>query len=101
MTVSTAHIAAAAAFVLACSSVAALPQTGSEPHPLAKIDLPGSVPALLLTVTSEHGDGVLRGVRFVRRAQTQGGAAPAAGCDAEHVNATTASRYSAVYTFYR
>jgi hypothetical protein len=70
-------------------------------HPLAKIDHPGSVPALLLTVTSSHGSGALTGVRFVRRAETQGGAAPAAGCDAEHANATTASRYSAVYTFYR
>jgi hypothetical protein len=70
-------------------------------HPLAKIDRPGSVPALLLTVTSARGDGALSGVRFVRRAETQGGMAPAAGCDAQHVNATSASRYSAVYTFYR
>ena len=70
-------------------------------HPLQKIDRPQSVPALLLAVTSSHGEGVLSGVRFVRRAQTQGGTAPAAGCDAEHANATAASRYSAVYTFYR
>jgi hypothetical protein len=70
-------------------------------HPLAKIDRPQSVPALLLAVTSTHGEGVLSGVRFVRRAETQGGTAPATGCDATHVDATTASRYSAVYTFYR
>jgi hypothetical protein len=70
-------------------------------HPLAKIDRPQSVPALLLAVTSSRGNGVLSGVRFVRRAETQGGAAPASGCDAEHANATTAVRYSAVYTFYR
>jgi hypothetical protein len=70
-------------------------------HPLAKIDRPHSVPTLLLAVTSSRGDGILTGVRFVRRAETQGGAAPTAGCDAGHVNTTTASRYSAVYTFYR
>jgi hypothetical protein len=70
-------------------------------HPLARVDRPGSVPALLLAVTSSRGDGLLSGVRFVRRAETQGGSAPALGCDAEHLNATTASRYSAVYTFYR
>jgi hypothetical protein len=70
-------------------------------HPLVKIDRPQSVPALLLAVTSSRGDGILSGVRFVRRAQTSGGTTPATGCDAEHVNATTASRYSAVYTFYR
>ena len=70
-------------------------------HPLAKIDRPQSVPALLLKVASAHGEGALGGVRFVRRADTEGGAAPASGCDATHVNATTASHYSAVYTFYR
>jgi Protein of unknown function (DUF3455) len=70
-------------------------------HPVATIDRPQSVPALLLRVTSSHGDGVLSGVRFVRRALTQGGLPPPSGCDAAHVNATTATRYSAVYTFYR
>jgi hypothetical protein len=70
-------------------------------HPLAKVDRPHSVPALLLAVTSSRGDGVLTGVRFVRRAETEGGLAPAGGCDAAHVDATTASRYSAVYTFYK
>jgi hypothetical protein len=70
-------------------------------HPLAKIDRAPNVPALLLAVTAAHGAGVLSGVRFVRRAQTSGGMAPATGCDAEHINATTASRYTALYTFYR
>jgi hypothetical protein len=59
------------------------------------------VPALLLRVTSFHGEGILSGVRFVRRSETEGGLAPATGCDAAHANATTASHYSAVYTFYR
>jgi hypothetical protein len=75
--------------------------TGDGAHPLAKIDRFQSVPALLLKVASAHGDGVLSGVRFVRRTETAGGVAPANGCDAAHVNTTVAIRYSAVYTFYR
>ena len=70
-------------------------------HPLAKIARPDSVPALLLAVSSSQGQGVLTGVRFVRRAGTEGGTAPATGCDAQHADATTAVHYSAVYTFYR
>lgn len=70
-------------------------------HPLAKVNRPDSVPALLLTVTSSRGSGVLSGVRLVRRSDTQGGLPPSTGCDASHLNATVASHYSAVYTFYR
>jgi hypothetical protein len=70
-------------------------------HPLAKVDRAGAVPALLLSVTSSHGNGVLTGVRYVRRADTEGGLPPAAGCDAEHLDSSVASHYSATYTFYR
>lgn len=70
-------------------------------HPLAKVDRPGSVPALLLKVTSSHGSGALSGVRLVRRSDTEAGLPPTTGCDASHANATVASHYSAVYTFYR
>ncbi|MGP6191144.1 MAG: DUF3455 domain-containing protein [Vulcanimicrobiaceae bacterium] len=70
-------------------------------HPLVKVDRAESVPSLLLTVTSSTGTGVLSGVRFVRRSDTKGGLAPLAGCDAAHLNATTAMHYSALYTFYR
>jgi hypothetical protein len=70
-------------------------------HPLAKADRAGSVPSLLLTVTSSRGSGVLNGIRLVRRSDTKGGLPPASGCDAGHLNATAASHYSAVYTFYR
>lgn len=70
-------------------------------HPLAKIDHPQSVPSLLLRVTSLRGDGMLSGVRYVRRSDTAGGLPPANGCDAQHVNAVAARHYSAVYSFYR
>jgi hypothetical protein len=70
-------------------------------HPLQKIDRANAVPMLLLAVTSSHGSGVLSKVRFVRRADTAGGLPPTSGCDAQHVNATVARHYSAIYTFYR
>ncbi len=75
--------------------------TADGAHPLAKVTRAGTVPALLLTVTFSRGNGVLSGVRFVRRADTEGGLPPATGCDASHIDVTTASHYSAVYTFYR
>jgi hypothetical protein len=70
-------------------------------HPLQQISRAGAVPMLLLAVTSSHGSGVLSGVRFVRRADTLGGLPPTSGCDAQHVDATVARHYSAIYTFYR
>jgi hypothetical protein len=70
-------------------------------HTLAKIDRAYSVPALLLRVNSSQGQGILSGVRFVRRSDTEGGLPPAVGCDSTHVDATVASHYSAVYTFYK
>ncbi len=75
--------------------------TADGAHPLATVKRSEGVPALLLSVTSSTGTGVLSGVRFVRRADTAGGFAPATGCDASHVNARIAKHYSAVYTFYR
>jgi hypothetical protein len=73
---------------------------GDGAHPLAVVQRPNAVPALLLTTTSS-GTGVLTGVRFVRRSDTLGGVAPTDGCDAVHLDARAAVHYSAVYTFYR
>jgi hypothetical protein len=73
---------------------------GDGAHPLAVVQRPNAVPALLLSTTSS-GTGVLAGVRFVRRSDTLGGVAPSDGCDAAHANARAAVHYSAVYTFYR
>lgn len=75
--------------------------TADGAHPLEKITRPNAVPGLLLTVTSAEGNGMLTGVRYVRRAETEGGLAPDGGCDAAREGATVASHYSAVYTFYR
>ena len=70
-------------------------------HPVVVVKRSASVPALLLNVTSSTGTGALSGVRFVRRWDTEGGVAPATGCDASNANAHVAVHYSAIYTFYR
>jgi hypothetical protein len=69
--------------------VAQVPAT--EPHAIAW---------LLLRVKSHDGKGVLSGVELVRRIDTLGGTAPAAGCDADHVSAEVRMRYMANYLFY-
>lgn len=70
-------------------------------HPLSRVNRPGAVPELVLRVTSETGSGMLAGIRYVSRTDTLGGTPPESGCDAQHVGATIARHYSAVYSFYR
>ncbi len=72
-------------------------------HPVTVVRRPNAVPALLLSVASSSGNGVLTGVRFVRRWDTEGGVAPAIGCDATAAGANrrVAVHYSAIYSFYR
>jgi hypothetical protein len=61
----------------------------------------GSVAWLLLDATSSGSTtGALTGVTMVRRSNTQGGAAPATGCDAQNVDVTIKVPYQATYTFY-
>src|SRR5579863_9670775 len=68
----------------------------SRPSPDA-----GSVPWLLLHAKAGTATGKFAGIAFIRRTETKGGAAPAAGCE----NATDADKtarvpYSATYSFY-
>jgi hypothetical protein len=44
--------------------------------------------------------GALTGIAFVRRSDTQAGAAPKTGCDAQHVDNVLRVPYEATYTFY-
>jgi hypothetical protein len=69
---------------------------------VAKADapLPGAVPWLLLAAKTHEGSGSLSAVSTIRRADTKGGAAPTAGCDASHLGAEARMRYSATYQFY-
>jgi hypothetical protein len=68
----------------------------------ARADAPeaGAIPWLLLRIKSHDGTGLLTAVAFVRRANTKGGAAPAAGCDASHAGQSARMRYSAQYQFF-
>ncbi|HLY56209.1 MAG TPA: DUF3455 domain-containing protein [Stellaceae bacterium] len=68
----------------------------------AKADAPDgkSVAWLLLTAASHEGAGRMADVTSVQRLDTQGGAAPATGCGAEHAGERTRSPYQANYLFY-
>jgi hypothetical protein len=61
---------------------------------------PGTIPWLILTAKSTGGEGRLNKVDAVRRTDTQGGVAPATGCDAEHAGVEVRVPYSAVYSFF-
>jgi hypothetical protein len=61
---------------------------------------PHSIAWLLLKVTSQQGSGVLNNVAFVRRIETEGGEAPAEGCDAVHALQQKSVPYTARYLFY-
>jgi hypothetical protein len=60
----------------------------------------GDVAWLLLKASAHEGEGVLNKVEFIGRTETHGGAAPVAGCDAQHLNAEVRVPYTATYTFY-
>ncbi|HZC65272.1 MAG TPA: DUF3455 domain-containing protein [Candidatus Dormibacteraeota bacterium] len=69
---------------------------------VAKNNAPGAgdVAWLLLKASGHEGDGVMSKVEYIRRTETHGGAAPAAGCDAQHLNVEVRVPYTATYTFY-
>ena len=60
----------------------------------------GAIPWLLLRAKSHEGTGPLAETAFIRRAETKGGVAPTAGCDAAHRDAQVRMRYSALYQFF-
>ena len=68
----------------------------------AKVEAPsaGAVPWLLLEAKSNEGQGVFAHVSFVQRVDTEGGKAPATGCDKAHLKAETRVDYQANYYFY-
>jgi Protein of unknown function (DUF3455) len=69
---------------------------------VASVDAPdgNSIPWLLIRVTSHEGNGVLSRATSIQRLNTKGGKAPAAGCDASHVNQEIHVTYSADYSFF-
>lgn len=69
---------------------------------VAQSDAPaaGAVPWLLLRATGTGGHGQLSQVTYIQRLGTQGGQAPAGGCDAKAAGKETRAPYSADYVFY-
>ena len=69
---------------------------------VARVDAPGrgSIPWLLLRAQSDAGDGELARVSSVQRIRTEGGAAPARGCNARSLGRRTRIPYLADYVFF-
>jgi Protein of unknown function (DUF3455) len=61
---------------------------------------PGSIPWLLLRAKSHSGGGVFASVGYIARIRTEGGLAPANGCDATHTGAGRRVPYTAFYVFF-
>ncbi len=61
---------------------------------------PADIPWLLLKAANPQRTGILTTVDYIRRSDTQGGAAPATGCDAAHQGTLARTPYTATYTFY-
>ncbi len=68
----------------------------------AKVDAPSAtaIPWLLVEAKSNEGQGILSHIAFIQRVETEGGKAPASGCDKAHDKAETRVDYSAQYYFY-
>lgn len=61
----------------------------------------GAVAWLVLRAKSHAGQGLMSSVQYIVRTRTEGGMAPAAGCDAAHAGSEVRVPYSAVYLFFR
>lgn len=72
-----------------------------EPLNVSPSPSPNAIPWLVLHAKSHSGNGDMAKVAYIVRTQTEGGVAPATGCDAGHASAETRIPYSAVYLFFR
>ena len=79
-------------------SLSAFAQTNSPTN--LTVEPMAHTPTFRVTVVSRSGAGVLAGVTSIQRLNTQGGKAPASGCDAAHVGRELRVRYSADYVFF-
>jgi hypothetical protein len=69
---------------------------------LAKAPSPNadSIPLLLLKAAKTEGSGIFASVNYIQRMETNGGNAPAVGCDADHAGSEIRVNYGAMYLFY-
>ena len=61
----------------------------------------GAIAWLVLQAKSHSGDGAMAHVQYIVRTRTEGGMAPASGCDAGHAGSEVRVPYSAIYLFFR
>lgn len=61
----------------------------------------GAIAWIVLHAKSHAGAGELANVQYIVRTRTEGGVAPADGCDAGHAGTEVRVPYSAVYLFFR
>jgi hypothetical protein len=61
---------------------------------------PGAIPWLLVAAAAHNGQGKLSHVDFIQRIDTQGGVAPATGCDPQHQDQEVRVPYTATYVFF-
>lgn len=61
----------------------------------------GAIAWIVLHAKSHSGDGAMANVQYIVRTRTEGGVAPASGCDASHAGAEVRVPYSAIYLFFR
>lgn len=61
----------------------------------------GAVTWIVLRAKSHTGQGVMASVQYIVRTRSEGGVAPATGCDASHAGTETRVPYRAVYLFFR
>jgi hypothetical protein len=71
--------------------------TGALPPKAADTPNPNAIPWLLLDA---GGTGKFSNVKFVQRTDTEGGKAPATGCDKDHAGTEARIDYKANYYFY-
>jgi Protein of unknown function (DUF3455) len=62
---------------------------------------PSAIPWLLLKAKSNEGTGIFKEVSYIQRLDTEGGKAPASGCDKQNAGAEARVHYAANYYFYR
>jgi len=65
------------------------------------VDASAAIPWLLLKAKSNQGPGILKDVSYIQRLDTEGGKAPASGCDRQKAGAEVRVHYVAKYYFYR
>ncbi|HXM40204.1 MAG TPA: DUF3455 domain-containing protein [Bryobacteraceae bacterium] len=75
-------------------------KVGGQVQQRANAPNANAVPWLLLKATSNRGSGTFAHVSYIQRVDTEGGLAPAAGCDKSHAGAEAAAEYRATYFFY-